>query len=216
MIDFHSHSFFSDGELGPSELVRRAEDAGYKAIGITDHGDSSNIDIIIPNIVKACKEINGEWKIRALPGIELTHVPPRLIPDMVEKARALGASLVVVHGETITEPVCPGTNRAAIDAGADILAHPGLISEEDMELAAENSVYIEISGRKGHSLTNGHVANLARKAKAKMVINSDTHGPGDLLSADFARKVALGAGLTEAEYNQAIKNSEELLKKLAS
>ncbi len=42
MIDLHTHSFFSDGELIPSELIRRAEAIGYKAIAITDHVDSSN------------------------------------------------------------------------------------------------------------------------------------------------------------------------------
>ncbi|MEE8621286.1 MAG: PHP domain-containing protein, partial [Syntrophobacteria bacterium] len=37
MIDLHTHSLFSDGELVVSELVRRAEDMGYRFIGITDH-----------------------------------------------------------------------------------------------------------------------------------------------------------------------------------
>jgi len=37
MIDLHTHTFLSDGELGPAELVRRAENAGYRAIGISDH-----------------------------------------------------------------------------------------------------------------------------------------------------------------------------------
>jgi len=38
MIDLHTHSLFSDGELIPSELVSRAAAAGYRAIAITDHG----------------------------------------------------------------------------------------------------------------------------------------------------------------------------------
>ena len=37
MIDLHTHSFFSDGVLSPSELIRRAVVKGYKAIAITDH-----------------------------------------------------------------------------------------------------------------------------------------------------------------------------------
>jgi Histidinol phosphatase and related hydrolases of the PHP family len=41
MIDLHTHSIFSDGELIPAELTRRAAVAGYRAMAITDHGDFS-------------------------------------------------------------------------------------------------------------------------------------------------------------------------------
>ena len=51
MIDLHTHSLFSDGELLPSELIRRAYITGYTALAITDHVDSSNIDFVIPRIV---------------------------------------------------------------------------------------------------------------------------------------------------------------------
>lgn len=215
MIDLHTHSLFSDGELGPSELIRRAENAGYRAIAITDHGDSSNLDLIIPNIVKVCSDVSNEWDIKAIPGIELTHVPPRLISGLTARARNLGAGLVVVHGETIAEPVCKGTNLAAIEAGVDILAHPGLLSMDEARLAGERGVYIEISGRKGHSLTNGHVVALSRQVDLKLVVNSDAHSPGDLMPLDFARKVALGAGMTEDEFELARKNAAELVQKIA-
>jgi len=211
VVDLHTHTFFSDGELVPSELVRRAAHAGYRAIAITDHGDSSNLGIIIPNIVKVCNDIGDEWGVTPVPGIELTHVPPRLIPSLADEARKLGARIVVVHGETITEPVCKGTNLAALRAKVDILSHPGLITEEEVVLARENNVCLEISGRKGHSFANGHVVSMARKVGAKLVINSDAHSPGDLLPLDFAKKVALGAGMTEAEFEAARKHSQALL-----
>jgi len=213
MIDFHTHTFFSDGALGPAELLRRAEHAGCKAMAITDHGDSSNLGIIIPNIVRICKDISEHCGIRAVPGIELTHVPPKLIPVLASEARTLGARIVIVHGETITEPVCKGTNLAAVESNVDILAHPGLITEEEARLAKANNVYLEISARKGHSLTNGHVASLAMKLGTKLVVNSDAHSPGDIMNADFAKKVALGAGLGEEGFIAARMNAEELLEK---
>ena len=43
MIDLHTHTFFSDGGLLPSELARRARIAGYQALAFTDHADVSNI-----------------------------------------------------------------------------------------------------------------------------------------------------------------------------
>ncbi len=145
MIDLHTHTLFSDGELLPSELVRRAEMTGYEAVALTDHADSSNLDWIVPRLVQVCKDLNAHWKIRALPGIELTHVPPVMIAGMAQKARALGALIVVVHGETLVEPVPPMTNRMAIEAGVDILAHPGLITAEEVVLAREGKVALEIS-----------------------------------------------------------------------
>jgi len=214
MIDFHTHTLFSDGELVPSELIRRAHVIGYRAIALTDHGDSSNLGIIIPNIIKACKDVAKFWDIKAIPGIELTHVPPQLIAPLAEEARGLGAKIIIVHGETIVEPVLKGTNRAALEADIDILAHPGLISEEEVILARDNGICLEITSRKGHSLTNGHVAGLARKVGAKLVISSDAHAPGDLLSLEMAGMVALGAGLTEEEFESLRANSKELMGKV--
>ena len=105
------------------------------------------------------------------------------------------------------------TNRAAIEAGVDILSHPGLISAEEAALAAQAGVCLEITTRKGHSLTNGHVARQALAAGAKLVVNNDAHAPGDLVSLAMARKVALGAGLTEAQFEQCRKNSEALVRR---
>lgn len=200
MIDLHSHSLFSDGALVPAEHLRRVEVLGYEAVAITDHADSSNLDFIIPRIVKAAADLNQYSKTCLLPGIELTHVPPELILELVKKAKKLGAQVIVAHGETVVEPVRVGTNRAAIEAGVDILAHPGFISREDAELAAQRHVFLELSGRKGHSLTNGYVAAVARETGAPLAVNGDAHTPADFLSKKMAEIVAKGAGLTAKEY----------------
>lgn len=202
MIDLHTHTLFSDGELIPSELLRRADAIGYRAIALADHADMSTFDWVIPRVIRACEENNGLRRVKAIPGIELTHVPPDLIARYVAEARALGARIVVVHGESPVEPVEFGTNRAAIEGGADILSHPGLIREEDARLAAERGVHLEVSARKGHSLTNGHLVAVARRTGAPLVLNTDAHAPGDLIAEGFARVVAMGAGLTDAEYTE--------------
>ena len=214
MIDLHTHSLFSDGELVPSELVRRAKVIGYRTMAITDHGDASNLDFIIPRIVRVSRQLSAVCGVRVIGGIELTHVPPVLIASLVAEARCLGAQVVLVHGETIAEPVAPGTNVAAIEAGVDILAHPGLISEREAVLAAERGVYLEISARKGHSLTNGHVLRMARLSGASLVIDTDSHGPGDLISRETAKRIAAGAGMTGEEVELALANSEKLANRL--
>ncbi|NOQ45521.1 MAG: histidinol phosphate phosphatase domain-containing protein [Desulfobulbaceae bacterium] len=214
MIDLHSHTFFSDGALVPAEHLRRVEVLGYTAIAITDHVDSSNLDFIIPRIAQAAKDLNPISPTRLIVGIELTHVPPALIGSLTEKSRTLGAELVVVHGETPVEPVIPGTNRAAIEAGVDLLAHPGFITREEAQLAADKGVFLELSGRKGHCLTNGHVARMAKKTGALLAINADAHTPSDFLTAEMAEKVGLGAGLSKERYQQLRKDMTELVARL--
>ena len=85
--------------------------AGYRALAITDHGDQSNIDLIIPRVVAFCEESNRRGGMRMIPGIELTHIPPESIPALISRSRGLGAKLVVIHGESIVEPVAPTTNN---------------------------------------------------------------------------------------------------------
>jgi len=211
MIDLHTHSFFSDGELIPSELIRRAEAIGYKALAITDHVDASNIDFIVPKIVQAIRKLREYLSIEALPGAEITHAPPQTIPDLVKEARQLGAKIVVVHGETLVEPVRPGTNRAAIEAGADILAHPGLISEEDLLFAKEKGVTLEITARKGHCLSNGYVAKEAVRLGVKLCINTDSHSPSDLITKEFASKILLGSGIENTRLDRIFENSKVII-----
>lgn len=211
MIDLHTHTTFSDGELIPAELARRAAKAGYRAMAMTDHADHSNLDLILTNIGRFVDQAGAFLGLTVLRGVEITHVPPPLIGDLVARARQAGADLVVVHGETIVEPVETGTNLAAIEAGVDILAHPGLITPQEVELAAERGVCLEITTRKGHSLTNGHVAALARRFGAKLVIDNDAHAPDDLVGAERRKHVALGAGLTIEEYQRAEANSLDIV-----
>lgn len=213
MIDLHTHTVFSDGVLIPSELVRRAQYMGHTGIGITDHVDVSNIDFVVPSIVRVARELNVVLTgIKVIPGVELTHIPPLHIARLAERARSLGAEIVVVHGETIVEPVVPGTNHAALNADIDILAHPGLISEEEVRLAKEKGILLEITTRNGHSLTNGHVAKLAKDIGAKMVINTDTHTPADLRNEEKAIAVVKGAGLSEKDFHDMQKNAARLCK----
>lgn len=207
LIDLHTHTIFSDGELIPSELVRRAVINGYKAIALTDHADCTNLEQLIEAGQKA-KYLENEWDIRVLAGVELTHVPPRKIAPLAKKAKELGADIVVVHGETISEPVAPGTNSASVACEyVDILAHPGLISEEDVEKAKDNNVCLEITARNGHNRTNGHVARLALEIGATLLVNTDTHAPEDLITDEIALKIAMGAGLTEVRARETLKAS---------
>lgn len=211
-IDLHMHTLFSDGELLPSELARRAANLNHEAIAITDHIDASNVDTL-PQVQKAVDDINENWDIKVILGAEITHTPVESIDRLAKRARKLGAEIVVVHGETLNEPVIEGTNLAAVSSkNVDILAHPGLITREEAEKALENDVYIEITARNGHSISNGHVANVCREVGNKMLINTDTHSPDNIITFERSRIVGLGAGLSESEVKKAIvDNPRELI-----
>jgi histidinol phosphatase-like PHP family hydrolase len=212
-IDLHTHSFYSDGVLLPSEMLRRVQVLGYAALAITDHADASNLEELATQLLRFQRQGSRGFGVAFVPGVELTHVPPEQIAPLARHARRLGFRLIVVHGETPVEPVAPGTNRAAAECrDVDILAHPGFLTEKEAALAAANGVAIEISARGGHCLTNGHVARVALAAGAHLVVNTDTHTPADMIDQARARRVALGAGLSEAEAHAAlVDNAQEIL-----
>jgi len=214
MIDLHTHTLYSDGELIPAELAARARAAGYQTLAFTDHVDHSNVEHILSCLLKLVHDYSLYTEVELLAGVELTHTPPQLMKDLARRSRDLGAQIVLAHGETIVEPVASGTNHAAIQAGVDILAHPGLITREDVLLAAEKGVFLEITTRQGHSLTNGHVLSLARTCGAELVINNDAHASRDLVSREMRQKVALGAGMNLEEYTRAEQNSRNLASRI--
>lgn len=213
MIDLHSHSLYSDGELLPAEALRRVSVLGYRYLGITDHVDASNFDWVLARLRRAAQELNRVSRTKLIPGVEFTHVPPEQLGPLVKEARALGAALIVVHGETLAEPVAPGTNRAGLEADIDILAHPGLLTQEEAELAARKGILLEISARAGHCLANGHVAALARQVGASLILNTDSHSPNNYITRERAIQIARGAGLSPAECDQLFANAEALAQK---
>ena len=212
-IEFHTHSLFSDGMLLPAEIIHTAAQKGLAGIAITDHVDPSNLKLVMNAMNEFIKECEGRFEIPFIPGVELSYVDPKKILHYAEQAKKLGAKVVIVHGETPAEDVPKGTNKAGVSGKGivDILAHPGFITEEEVGIAKENNIYLEITSKKGHSLTNGHVAKLAQKIGAKMLVASDMHAPEDLIDQATAFKVAKAAGLSEAEALKVIIDNPKVL-----
>ncbi|MDP3027555.1 MAG: PHP domain-containing protein [Nanoarchaeota archaeon] len=61
--DLHTHSYYSDGIFSPTEIVRKAKEAGIKNLALTDHNS-------IQGIIEAQKEAKKQ-KINLIPGVEL-------------------------------------------------------------------------------------------------------------------------------------------------
>ncbi|HHQ44694.1 MAG TPA: histidinol phosphate phosphatase domain-containing protein [Candidatus Altiarchaeales archaeon] len=210
--EFHTHTFFSDGELGVAELVRRCFAAGCEVVALTDHVDFANIEFVLDSQKKMVDEIS--WDIKIIRGVELTHIPKDKIAKIVGLARNLGAQLVVGHGESPVEPVEEGTNLEFIKAGIDILAHPGKLSREEAALARKNNVFIELTSRRGHKNGNKDVAKACMEAGALMVVDTDAHAPEDIITQEEALKVARDAGLSKEQALQVVvENPKKLLAK---
>ncbi|MBU2591508.1 MAG: PHP domain-containing protein [Nitrospinae bacterium] len=62
--DLHLHSSFSDGRLRPSEIVRKAKEAGLEVISLTDHDTLEGV----PEAIEA----GAEYGIEIIPGVELS------------------------------------------------------------------------------------------------------------------------------------------------
>src|SRR3954471_11868145 len=64
LVDFHTHSHFSDGVLAPAALVERARTRGVSTLALTDHDTTAGLD-----------EARGACNAAAIdfvPGIELS------------------------------------------------------------------------------------------------------------------------------------------------
>ncbi|MDD5561240.1 MAG: histidinol phosphate phosphatase domain-containing protein [Candidatus Omnitrophica bacterium] len=217
MYDYnlHAHTFLSDGDLLPSEVAVRYQDKGYKAIAITDHADYSNIKQAAKAIVEFCRRWPKNSQIRVLPGIELTHLPPEQFKPLARLARKEGIKIIIAHGETPLEPVAKDTNHLALMADIDILAHPGLISDEDAKLAKQRGVFLEVTSRRGHNQANAHVIKQARKYGAKLILNNDSHTPEDIISPEALVKAGMDSGLSQDEIDEIYENVKKLLTKKA-
>jgi histidinol phosphatase-like PHP family hydrolase len=201
MYDLHTHSLLSDGVLLPSEVAVRYLAQGFRAIAITDHADYSNYKTIIAGILEFTRHWPKNSKIKVLPGIEFTHLPLEQFKPLVAYSRKQGIRVIVAHGETPAEPVSPGTNAAAIKAGIDILAHPGRITDEDVKLAKKKGVFLEVTCRRGHRVTDSHVVKKALAFGANLILNTDSHAPEDIITPSEIIKVARQSGLTPGQIN---------------
>jgi len=197
LVDLHSHSTLSDGTLTIEAMVAMAEQRGYDAYAVTDHamGGLNNHRDMAAAVRSEIDRLSRHTRVQLFAGVELSDYPPDRIARAASDARDAGAQVIVVHGECVSMKVEPGTNQAAVRSlDVDILAHPGLLSEQDAAEARRHDVYIELSARQGHCLANGHVYQVVRQAGAHVVVDSDAHDAEGLLSAEKVAVVVCGAG----------------------
>jgi len=63
-VDLHTHSYASDGDLAPAEVVRLAESRRLAALALTDHDTVAGLD--------EAARAAAETKLRFVPGVEIS------------------------------------------------------------------------------------------------------------------------------------------------
>lgn len=64
VVDYHIHSYYSDGTMSPVDLVRKYKDAEYDIISLTDHDGIDGL--------KEASIAAEALKIKFVPGVELS------------------------------------------------------------------------------------------------------------------------------------------------
>ncbi|MDR2159296.1 MAG: PHP domain-containing protein [Treponema sp.] len=152
MVDLHTHSTSSDGELSPADLIREAAAQGLSAVALTDH-DTIN------GIINARNEaaLHG---IRFIPGIELEihWEPPRGITGLGPGGEFHLLGLGIGH-----------PSPAFLDGIAELARRREERNREILEKMRELGVeadYEEIRALSGgHSVGRPHFASLLVKRK---------------------------------------------------
>lgn len=212
MVDTHVH--VGDGALLPAEAIRLARCAGYRALVLVTRVDSATLPLMFPWLLQMCRHYSLYGGVEAFPGVELTHVPPAILYEVVAEARGLGAAFVAVHGESPVDNVELGTNLAAIQSGADALFHPGLITPEDAALAGENGVALEITSARGHCLCNAHVAAMAEEFGCGLVFGGNVKCPADFVTPELQEATLKGARVSAAGRQALAETTGALLQRL--
>lgn len=219
MIDFHIHiawggrGMADGGVMAPAEALHYAALYGCRCAGLILRSDGSDLDDLSP-LARAVRRLSLFANVEAFTGVELVHVPPALLPDAVREARERGAQLVLAHGETLAEPVATGSNLAAVEAGVDILAHPGLVDDEVAAYAAEKGVALELSACPRHGLSNAHVATMADRHGCVLLPGGNVRSP-----LEFARRlpwdaICKGAAMTPAMMEKFHNDAGNMAKRL--
>jgi hypothetical protein len=163
-IDLHTHSTYSDGALGPEELVGRAAAAGVQVLALTDHDTVAGLDEarrsaqmqgihLVPGV-----EISATWRAQAI------HVLGLWIDPASPQLR----SILHAQGDLRRlrmRKICERLDKLKLP-GAELLAaverHPGLPTRAHLARALVAGGHVdseEAAFRK--YLSKGKVAHVA-------------------------------------------------------
>lgn len=196
-------------------MAHTAERAGYDALVLRNHTDADGY----PSF-----EVPEDPAIPIHEGVEVRAESLEELHEGVRRAKRQGAAVVVVHGgdESI--------NRAAIDAGVDLLAHPNRGSGRELSFdhvlareAAESGVAVELSlapvlrasgGKRVEAIRGIHeTLNFVRKYETPFVVSADPYTHLQLRAPRELRALARLVGIEDEEFETATNGTPALFLK---
>ena len=118
--NYHSHSFFCDGNGNPEEYVNKAIDLGMKTLGISSHApvpfetDWNMLSKKVPDYLKTLMNLKDEYKeqITLLSAMEVDYIPGAMGP---RNPQIIGAGLDYVVGSVHFAGTFPEGTPFSID-----------------------------------------------------------------------------------------------------
>ena len=188
-VDLHIHSTFSDGKLTPQELLKDAQDKGYKLIAIADHNTVEaykQTDILKSNIVITAIEFDCWYKgvlVHLLGyGIDINNA--ELLKICARNKKETEADMVRLFNRRHPKDVIKAIHSAG---GAAVLAHPACYWAINLDHFIKSLIDLGLDGvesyypyRRHRGIIKFHTAETVRKIARKynviMTGGSDSHG----------------------------------------
>lgn len=215
--DLHIHSEWSDGLIDYKDMIRIAHVRGYEYIAISDHsisnfyGNGLSTERLIRKM-EFMKDLSKKFRdINILMGAEIDIRKADIFDYPPEIIKKLDIAIASLHS-SFTNSSKENTSRvvSALEKDYfDFIAHPtGFVFGNRAPISIDIDRVIETCSKYGKALEinsyymrmdlNEQNVRKAKNAGAKLVINTDSHRPGNLDMMDLGIDIARRAGL-EAE-----------------
>jgi DNA polymerase (family X) len=216
--DLHIHSQWSDGLISISDIVEKSKKNNYEYIAISDHSMSNKYGngldekrIIekfeyIKKIKSEIKEINllmgGEVDIKASGKLDYDD---EILEKMDIVLASMHSNFVASKEENTNKVLSAIENR-----NVDVIAHPtgvvfgsrapySLDMDKIIESAAKNDKAMEINSYFLRLDLNEDYSKMVKSCGGRVVINTDSHRPGNMDMIRFGVDVARRAGLEKED-----------------
>lgn len=202
--DLHMHTKATDGNYSLEEMVRNAQEHGYKYIAVTDHSkrvtmakglDVKRLREQIKEVDRLNEKLDG---ITVLKGIEVDILEDGSLdlPDDVLKELDVTVCSVHYNRNLSRKKQTERIIRAMDNPCFKILGHPTgrLINEREpyevdiervLEAAKERGCFIELDSQPSRLDLSDTYCKLAKEIGVKVAISTDAHGVSDLDNIRF-------------------------------
>jgi DNA polymerase (family 10) len=211
--DLHMHTTLSDGRNSLEEMAAAARERGYEYIAITDHSASHGFgdDVQPDELLRQVERIRGleVEGIEVLAGTETNILPDGSLDyadDVLEQLDWVVASIHTsfrMSEKEMTDRMIRAMEHPLVDA----IGHPtgrligrrepyALDVDRVIEAAMRTGTFLEVNSNPNRRDLSDEYARAAKRAGAKLVVDSDAHGADTLGNIRYGIATARRAWLT--------------------